>query len=275
MRGLAAAAIVVLLLAGCQAKPAAGPSVSSDPGKGAVQGVAVSAAIVPLAGVGVRLEPAGRNATTDTQGRFAFDNVAPGAYTLLASKAGYLGAQTTVQVEAGPAGPLVRLQLEADTSSGQYVEAYAFEGIVDDSFNVVGARGNSGSTTAHYNISARAPDFIQSELVWDSTQQFGSDLDLTAVANDGNTTIPDFAEVEGASPLLMKVNTTLIQQYHLGPRIPMELWVFSGQAQEPVPGRGVGVAVSQRFTIYTHMFYGYLPPDTWRFTTDGDPPPPA
>jgi len=274
-RDIAMLAACILLLAGCTSSKAPTPAATAGPGVGSLHGVTVSEAIVPLAGVTVTLQPGGRNATSDAAGSFAIDGLAPGGYTLVAHLARYQDAQTAVQVEPGAAGPPVRIVLAADQAALAYVEAYSFEGAIDESFNVAGARGNSGSTTAAYNMSARAPDFIQSEMVWESTQSFGSDLDLTAVANDGNATIPDFAEVEGPSPLLMKINGSLIQQYHLGPKVRFELWVFSGQAQEPVPGRGVGVAANQRFAIYTHMFYGYLPPDAWRFSSDGDPPPPA
>ncbi|HJQ93959.1 MAG TPA: carboxypeptidase-like regulatory domain-containing protein [Candidatus Thermoplasmatota archaeon] len=39
---------------------------------------------------------------------------------------------------------------------------------------------------------------------------------------------------------------------------------------------GIGVVLEQRVTVYTHFFYGYLPPSDWRFSADGAPPgPPA
>ncbi|MEA3165369.1 MAG: hypothetical protein QOJ26_213, partial [Thermoplasmata archaeon] len=27
--------------------------------------------------------------------------------------------------------------------------------------------------------------------------------------------------------------------------------------------------------VYTHIFYGYAPPEAWQFSVDGDPPAPA
>ena len=39
---------------------------------------------------------------------------------------------------------------------------------------------------------------------------------------------------------------------------------------------GVGMALEQRVTVYTHIFYGHMPPADWRFSADGAPPePPA
>jgi hypothetical protein len=39
---------------------------------------------------------------------------------------------------------------------------------------------------------------------------------------------------------------------------------------------GIGMALQQRVTVYTHIFYGTLPPTGWTFAADGAPPdPPA
>jgi hypothetical protein len=268
-------AIVLLLLAsGCQSKPtAAGPAAA--PGTGTLVGVVVSAAIAPLPGVVVHLAPGGLSNTTDAQGRFTFAGLQPGAYAITANRTGYRPAQAAAEVAAGPAGAPLKLVLEADATSSRFFEAYVSDGFVDESFNLAGARGNSGNTDQRILIGARPPDFVQTELVWDSTQQLGSDLDLTAIADDHNTTIPDFAQAEGPSPLLMKINSSVIQQYKFGPKVDLLFTVFSGQADEPVPGRGAGVVVQQRFRLISHAFYGFLPPDSWRFSVDGDPVPPA
>jgi hypothetical protein len=39
---------------------------------------------------------------------------------------------------------------------------------------------------------------------------------------------------------------------------------------------GVGATLEQKFSHYTHVFYGYTPTPGWRFTSgDPVPPPPA
>lgn len=39
---------------------------------------------------------------------------------------------------------------------------------------------------------------------------------------------------------------------------------------------GFGMALQQKVTVYTHIFYGYAPPPDWRFSTSGETPgPPA
>ena len=58
--------------------------------KVSVRGVVVDQKLqVPLPGVSVTLVEAGLTVTTDEEGRYAFDGVAAGAYTLLAERDGY------------------------------------------------------------------------------------------------------------------------------------------------------------------------------------------
>jgi hypothetical protein len=37
---------------------------------------------------------------------------------------------------------------------------------------------------------------------------------------------------------------------------------------------GIGIVLEQRVTVYTHVFYGHLPPPGWTFSSDGTPPSP-
>ena len=270
---LALALVLPALLAGCAA--GSGPPVGSDDDglsatDSAIEGVVVSPAIVPLAGVALRLEPAGLDAVSDAEGRFAFLGLRDGTYTLLASRVGYVA--TTLSLETG--GPLLKLILEPDRQVGSYVESYAFDGFLQWSFNVGGAR-SANSVSPNYTIGVRPPDWIQSELVWESTQSLGNTLDLTAIANDGGVTVPDFARSVGPSPLLMTIDSSVILEYKLGPGVLLDFSIFAGEEPNPA-GRGAGLALSQSYRLVTHMFYGYTPPEGWRFTADGEPPgPPA
>lgn len=42
----------------------------------------------------------------------------------------------------------------------------------------------------------------------------------------------------------------------------------------PVCPWGVGLQLDQEFTVYTHVFYNYLPPEDWRFLSDPSVPQP-
>jgi hypothetical protein len=260
------------LLAGCAdgkgASQGVGPSGGEDLTT-SVLGVVVTPAIVPMPGVEVRLEPAGLATVSDDDGRFAFSGLRQGAYTLEASHPGHL--PTTMAVETGSA--IIKVVLEPDRLVGSYVEAYVFDGFIDQSFNVAGAR-SSGGSSPNYTIGVRAPTFIQMEMVWESTQALGERLDLTAIANDGGVALPVAGRAEGTSPLLLAINASAIEEFGLGPDVYLDMAVFSGQ--EPVAAdRGLGLVVSQSYRLVTHMFYGFQPPEGWRFTADGEPPAPA
>jgi hypothetical protein len=273
--GIAPALVITacVLLAGCSGDPPAptGDALEQSGSGLAIAGVVVTSAIVPLEGVALRLEPAGLDAMSDASGNFRFEGLREGSYTLQASHPGYV--TTTMALEVGGAEPpLAKVVLEPDPTVGAYVDSYSFDGFLQESFNVAGARGNSGGGP-NFTIGVRAPDLIQMELVWQSTQSLGTRLDVTAIANDGGAVVPDIGHANGESPLLLILNSTAIQEGKLGPKVLLDIAIFAGQ--EPVAAdRGVGIAASQSYRLITHMFYGYLPPDGWRFSSDGDPPPP-
>lgn len=269
----AAAVLLVAGLAGClggAGQPAEGASTTGvgtgAGGLGAVAGVVVSEAIVPLAGASVGLEPGGLAATTDAEGVFRFSGLEPGSYTLAVSLAGFVAQ--TVAVAAGQG--LVQVILATDTSATAYVEAYVHDGFMDYSANVAGAR-TSNNNAPNYTFDGRVPDAIQVEIVWESTQAFGSRMDLTLIANDGGTLLPVAGRADGPSPLMVHLDQATIQEFGFGPDVLLDVAVFVG-GEELAPGAGAGLALQQPFRLFTHMFYGYAPPDGWRFSTEGTVP---
>lgn len=272
MRWIPGLAMALLLASGCS-DPTKSVLDEVTPGTGGLSGVVVTAAIAPLSGVTVLLEPGGHATVTGEDGLFAFADIATGAYTLSAVRDGYLRTSLGVEVGEGTPAGSVKVVLEADTATARFVESYVFDGFVDWSFNVAGAR-STNSASPNYTIGLRAPDFIQSELVWESTQAFGRSLDLTAIANDGNVTVPSIGESVGPSPLLLTLNSSVIQGAKLGPKVLLDFTVFAGE--EPVAAdTGGGLAVNQGYRLVTHMFYGFLPPEGWRFSSDGEAPSPT
>jgi hypothetical protein len=267
-----AAVVCVAALAGCSdgGPPAAdGPAGTTVAAVGLIEGVVVTPAITPLPGAAVRLEPGGREAATDGSGAFRFEGLEPGGYTVEASLGGYL--PQTVAAETGQG--LVQIVLAPDIASLAFAQTYVHDGFIESSFNVAGAR-SSNSDAPNYTFEGRLPDFVQVELVWEATQALGGRMDLTLIADDGGTVLPVAARGEGVSPLVVAMDSAILAEFGFGPDVDLDIAVFVGQ--EPMAGdSGAGASLQQRFTLFTHMFYGYLPPAGWSFTADGEAPPPT
>ena len=299
MRAIALPALLLagLLLAGCSGNDAKDTSSATEPtfdelgltatsSTGVIRGVVVDDAIRPVADAKVTLaggETPGEARTTD-QGTFGFDGLAPGSYFLKVTKAGFVDAQQGADVVAGVAEPdIVKVLLQADASSVPYVEAYTFHGFTECSTVVFGLCGfindelgnvTQDNTQVRYPLS-KVPSWVQSEMVWSSTQSLGGEFSLMYSWIDGSC---DAAigycdhSVDGASPLLLAANPDDIERIGLGADQP-ELYIRTFTA--PVEGTVVaGATIEQQFDIYTHIFYGYQPAEGWRFSS-GEPVPTA
>ncbi|MEA3143937.1 MAG: Carboxypeptidase regulatory-like domain [Thermoplasmata archaeon] len=144
------------------------------------------------------------------------------------------------------------------------------------------------------------PQRIQSEMVWQTTTSASDQLWLwhsKARRADGTYNGSCACWAQGKSPLLLATNESRAAEQDYGSWNNLELRVFTGSIEGtrnpldpngcypatpsvPMVGSaqycgGAGFSVEQGFTIYTHVFYGYLPPDGWRFTEQMDVPPPA
>ncbi|HUR62345.1 MAG TPA: carboxypeptidase-like regulatory domain-containing protein [Candidatus Thermoplasmatota archaeon] len=126
--------IASLVLSGCSSSGASGSGTSSDVAKslddidakvsattGAIKGVVVDTAIVPVAGAKVTLAAGATNKSmvADKQGRFVFNELAPGTYFVGASAPLYRSSQTSVEVKAGEP-TVTKIQIQAVYSQKPY-----------------------------------------------------------------------------------------------------------------------------------------------------------
>ena len=77
------------------------PPPPPPPTTGTISGRVTSATGAALDGATVTTQPVSGTATTDTQGNYSIANVAPGAYTVTATRNGYSNGTTTTTVTAG------------------------------------------------------------------------------------------------------------------------------------------------------------------------------
>ena len=69
---------------------------------GSIYGVVADKATgEPIKSAGVELSPGGLKTITGSDGKFQFDNLAPGKYTLFVSKTGYAEGSNSIEVKAG------------------------------------------------------------------------------------------------------------------------------------------------------------------------------
>lgn len=295
--------VAAVIVAGCSGStpgpaPAGGSGTTAPPADfsdldlratkstGVVRGVVVDATIVPVAGATVAVQPGDRNVTTDAEGRFGFSDLEPGAYLVRASKADYTAAQATVQVVAGESEPrATMLVLDRLLGTEPYVDAMSWEGYMQCSLIAAGffftgcmTSGVAGDDSRKEDPIGIPPDFMQSELTWDSTQALGSNLCMKHYARDPDRFEPimdtqgRLHEACGAVPVVQSFNHTRLNETKVGEGRGIERVVWVAYAVDGA----LGLAFQQQFTVYTHIFHNFVPDEGWIFVRDGAPDvPPA
>lgn len=94
-------AMAVVLLAGCSDSPASRlPAPTANPTTMAIVGLVQDEGFVPVPGASVALRLVGRTTTTDAQGNFRFDGLAPSAYLVDVNATGFEAATLTAEPSA-------------------------------------------------------------------------------------------------------------------------------------------------------------------------------
>lgn len=281
-------------LAGC-ADPAATAGAGGDgarPGAtGVLAGVVVDPALRPLADANVSVlgpggDPSGQ--ATDANGTFRFTGLAAGTYAVEASLPRHLSAHAVAQVVADDAfPPLVQLVLEVQEDELPFVVQIAWEGYIGCAFtfgNLCSAPGQAGydvigDQSAHlffdeYVSIGRVPTLIQGEAVWQATTPTSEELKpIYGWSEPGVWAqfgyLGTFFAESQASPTFDRVPYEMAVEAGIGTENGLVVEFYSGgDTSSPT-----GLTVNQPVKLFLHNFYGYLPPDGWRFALDGAPPP--
>ena len=335
--------LAATLLAGCS-DAGGGPEaqeadfeqleLQADETTGILRGVVVDEAIRPIPGVLVTaVGPGGGNVsmTTKDDGLFGFGKLAPGTYFVSVMKAGFTAQQASAEVVAGESEPKpLKILMAADPSTAPYVEALHLDGFMTCSvrpgfFALQCGFGQNNDVVNQRTDLAQRPEWIQSEMTWESTQAIGDEMSLAIRCNPGDSSDPagmcpdgtvTIVRAEGPNPLVATVNRTVADLWAIGGPggNPLDINLFAfgrsdldawdeetiDAAQKPATGNdcmqwgvvgntvfgfdpetcmritGPGLILNQKVDVYSHVFYGYLPPEGWTFLEAGAPPaPPA
>lgn len=316
MRTLIALLLVATTLAGCSDAPAVtddGPDfgeldVVPTATTGVIRGLVVDETIAPIAGAKVVIVGETKETTSNDAGLFGFRDLEAGTYFLEISKSGYASVQQSAEVSAAIEPAITKVQLIRIPGTEPAFVQHSYEGYIAcglqagnrligaDVCNPVGLHGEDDADPLLF-IDGGPPDFYQSEITWEHTQEFGRQLTSTQYTCDDASCdraigSPDrFCQVWGPAPLLCRVTPAAgwgnadgtgggegIATSRLGAE-PGGGYVVEMRADctvcVPATALGVGLILEQNFLLYNHLFYNFEPAEEWRFLTDGAPTVPS
>lgn len=308
MKSAGMAALLLLgLLSGCAGSEEDATG-TQDPGvdvqatdtTGVIRGVVVDSTITPLVGaiVTIRVDGADRTNETNDVGGFGFGGLKEGTYFVIARKPGFTPSQTSVEVVAGDnEPPVVRLTLEIDQGFVRpFATAQKQAGYIECTTNFVAVCGApnivsqalctgeldpippvcAGNVTSDkfgfYIFYPGGETMVQSEMFWQSTQSLSTQLTLS-MENIAGCEAENNAYIEsvtGDSPIYQIADAADLEAGTIGGTCGIWHSIFSGDTA----GLPAGITLQQKFEIISHAFYGFLPPEGYRFSVDGDPKPP-
>lgn len=301
MVGLRHAVLALLLvgLAGCASpdEPAE-PAAAATPSSGGIAGIVVDEAIRPLAAANVTLSGAAvepRTTVADDAGEFRFEDLPYGTYILETRLVGFLAAVTTVHVAvAEPVPTTVRLAPDLQYQAPFY-EQQAFEGY----FTCVGSIANpcetvnvvTGSEVTDDQVQFElfvtpGAEFVQAEVVWEASGpgsenlSWWLDVGSTDEFEQASPECPSdfFTYTEVPSPAILTATAQDLGADFAAYDQPCD-FLFGVQAGpfmgSPCVNWCLGLATQQHYKLVLTAFYGYAPPDGWRFVDGNGVPEPA
>lgn len=281
--------VLSLVLAGCSGggkdkAPEDDPFVDAPTptsGKGLIRGLVLTPAIAPIPGVLVSIASIQQDRTTDANGAFVFSDLEPGTYFLQVAKPGWTSVQQSAEVVANvQEPPIVKISIEKIPGAEPRVVTLQADGFMACSF---GTPINYGSCSlaqeenpdVYFDIEG-VPRWIQTEIIWESTQPSGDWLYVVQGICSCDGGVPDvggarFDEVPDATTNHVAWATPeFLTEHGVGGEDGKQLVVsVSASGPEPETTNGSGVAYSQAFSVYATFFYNFDPDPSWSFGANG------
>lgn len=312
--------VLTIVLAGCSDSPSS--TVDDDPfsdldtepvasDKGLIRGLVIDDAIVPVVGATITLVGQGKETTSNENGAFVFNNLDPATYFLEISRPGFATVQQSADVVAGVATPdIVKILLQRLPGTEPYFLQAQYTGWIACEYQYAFFLGSCDQGTGlfgdpdsavYFPIDSREPEWVQMEVTWEHTQDFGKSLTMTMGACGEEYCSPygfgdnNLCQTWSPKILWCKVGTEestrsgygsnyLLNETGLGSSGPAGIAIDMSAdcsactpPETPICGAscGVGLILEQTFDAYLHVFYNWEPPNKeWFFLVDGAHPEP-
>ncbi len=274
-----------------------GIDVKASDTTGVIRGIVVDSAIVPVANAVVSIQSLGINTTSNANGAFGFQDLAPGTYFIEAQKPGFSTVQNSVEVVAGvDEPPVLKLLMTILPGTAPYIEGISMAGYLTCGVAVFAT--SVGCTTFGFVADAindqsifsvdyaQPPQWVQGELVWEATQPLAGAF-IWEIVRSEEPSSPQphigYRETQG-SPALAYLNETVTAEHAAwivekgldfrffgGPHELCQIPVARPPGTPVGWGFGCGVTLEQEAEVFVHNFYNFSPAEGWRFTNDGAP----
>lgn len=253
-------------LAGCvdsgePAEPAATTSVNPGPDFGAIEGQVIDQEQLPVTGAAVVMLELSLETTTDEDGLFFFEQVAPGAAKIFFQKLGYESIGKTVQVQAGETTQ-VEVLLETIQVADPWMETFIGEGFMTCQWSTPVVKSRIACNEIGDDEKSRFDWMVQpglletlTETVWEQTSALSPEyIELDHIFDD------DCKEcnVIQKSPHV-HLSDDYDDDFDEETELTESYWLPFGNTSQPVI-----FAFQQKFTVYTSAFYHQPVPDGFR-----------
>jgi hypothetical protein len=272
---------------------------------GGIRGVVVDQAIRPLKAAAVSITSASfsKNLTTDEAGGFVLANLKPGTYLVKASKPLYDTQQQSLDVKAGVAPPVTKIQLNQVVFAKPYLETLKFQGFLVCSQDFDGALfseecgqgvgvpcqvpppygcnrlGTQSGNAPEYDFYASAdhPQSMIVELTWQPTIGAATTGALWTIVEtnfacdptcSGDAVLPDDFGHCRTSPMYLR-NDEAVQKANLTAAIKVSTFTWACGKGGTIP---YDLEVNQEYSEYVTMSYVLPLPADWSFV-QGSPDP--
>ena len=254
--------VLAIVMSGCAAGESAtkapatsAPAATVSADSGSITGRITDDELQVIVGAQVGVSgPAESLVETDAEGRFTFNDLAPGEYAVIAQKLGYESAAKRVTVEAGKATEVsVILAPVAILSEPRVVQFHDRGHIANDVWTAgVGVYGTAGKTFTH-NMTEGAVNVVSS-MIWDSATPVTGRYMLLRLTYDSATNSttgrsPRTTEIEELDVEGKKAKFTIFWRGDFACPVNPMCYVENPDALIPQ------ISYEQDVDIYSHVFY--------------------